>query len=45
MGQAVTGVPVLAPPLVHRVELVHGTLAGPLAGDLAARLTALAGRR
>ncbi|HEY7429617.1 MAG TPA: LysR family transcriptional regulator [Streptosporangiaceae bacterium] len=39
---SVTGVPVLAPPLVQRVELVHGTLTGPLAVELAARLTALA---
>jgi hypothetical protein len=36
----VVGVPLLAPPLSHRTELIHGTLASPLASDLAERLRA-----
>jgi DNA-binding transcriptional LysR family regulator len=36
----VTGIPVSDPPLVHRTELVHGTLAAHMAADLAAALTA-----
>jgi DNA-binding transcriptional LysR family regulator len=37
----VTGVRLLAPPLRHRTELLHGTLASPLASDLAGRLMSL----
>ncbi|GAB2654086.1 LysR family transcriptional regulator [Kribbella swartbergensis] len=41
----VTKVPVGAPRLVHRTELLYGHLDGPRAADLAAALTAPANRR
>jgi DNA-binding transcriptional LysR family regulator len=41
----VAAVPVYAPRLVHRTELLHGHLDGPRADDLAAALTAPAIRR
>jgi DNA-binding transcriptional LysR family regulator len=38
-GSGVIGVPVASPALVHRTELVHGTLPGPLASDLVTHLS------
>jgi DNA-binding transcriptional LysR family regulator len=37
--RGVTGVRLSSPPLIHRTELIHATLASPLARDLATRLT------